>query len=258
MSSPGTPPKKKKSGGLKTLFTILVFIALFIAGIWLSSFIRQFFPANTTTTQQQASPSVAPTGSATTSAIPTATSSASSWKTYQVISGASKAPFAGVTFQLPPDVLAPICDGTGCASQGTYLAGGTRFTVAPRGAGQALADFRGRVVSDIGGVAFTTKPTTVAGLPATEFTGTFTGKTISGYGFSRMRGVMIELSATTSLEINHFAPNGIIADFALDEVTFDAILKTVKVSGTAATTPTKTPTPTIFQTTTPTATASGS
>lgn len=226
-----TQPQKKKNGCLSTIFTIIIFLALFIGGIWLSSFVRQFIPDNSTGDQQT---ETSPTPTMFTYPGITATSSASvaAWKTYDVISGTTKQPFAGVTFRLPPDVLSPICDGTGCASQGTYLPGGTRFTVAPRGTGQSLADFRGRVISDVGGISFTSKPTTVAGYPSTEFTGTFTGRTVSGYSFSRMRGVMIELTPTTSLEINHFTPNGIVADFASDDALFDEILKTVTVEGT--------------------------
>lgn len=232
------PPIKKKSGCLGTIFTIIIFLALFIAGIWLSSFARQFFPDTATT--EETNTLVTPT--ITTRQLSTASGSAIAdvWKTYEVISGTTKVQFGGVTYQLPSDVLAPVCDGTGCGSQGTYLPGGTRFTVAPRGTGQALRDFRGSVISDVGGISFTTQRTTVAGLPATEFTGVFTGRTVSGYGFSRMRGVMVELTPTTSLEVNHFTPNGIVADFAPDDVLFDAIVKTIKIAGSTVVTPTPT------------------
>ena len=228
---PPSLASNKKSGCLGTIFTIIIFLALFIGGIWLSSFVRQFFPSGTPIeeeTETSVIPTIPPERAATDSAA------VAVWKTYDVISGTTKQPFAGVTFQLPGDVLSPICDGTGCASQGTYLPGGTRFTVAPRGKGQALADFRGSVVSDVGGTAFMTKTTTVAGRPATEFTGTFTGRTVSGYGFGRMRGVMIELTSTTSLEVNHFSPSGIVADFAADDTLFDAILKTITMTPVAS------------------------
>jgi hypothetical protein len=261
MPSPSSSPVKR-SGCLGKLFTAIVFLALFIGGIWLSSFVRQFFPTNTPSSEQTentgAGPAVTPQQG--TTATGSAAVAVNGWKTYEVISGTTKAAFGGVTYQLPIDVLAPICDGTGCASQGTYLPGGTRFTVAPRGAGQALRDFRGSVISDVGGVSFTSKATTVAGRPGMEFTGVFTGRTISGYGFSRMRGVMIELTPTTSLEVNHFTPNGIVADFTADEKVFDAILKTIKIVGSATTsatlTPTRTPTPTTVNTVGPTATPS--
>jgi hypothetical protein len=249
----------KKVGCIGTVMTAIVFIVLFIGGIWLSSVVRQFVPSDTQTpTETQ---TTAPTGSpSATGPVATGSAAVAAWQTYEVISGITKTQFAGITFQLPSDVLSPICDGTGCASQGTYLPGGTRFTVAARGAGQALTDFRGSVISDVGGISFTTKPTTVAGLPATEFTGVFSGRTISGYGFSRMRGFMVEISPTTSLEINHFTPTGIVADFAADDTLFDAILKTIKIGGSASVSatlmPTRTPTPTIVSTT-PTATPSG-
>jgi hypothetical protein len=260
VSSAPSPNPKKKSGCMGMIMTGIIMAAIFILGIWLSTFVRQFFPQTTEPTQEVQT-TITPTGIATSSAV-TGSQVATNWKTYQVINGSTKQQFAGVTFQLPQEVLAPICDGSGCASQGTYLPGGTRFTVAPRGTGQALADFRGRVVSDVGGIAFSTKTSTIAGRPATEFSGTFTGSTISGYGFSRMRGFMIELGPTTSLEINHFTPNGITADFAKDDILFDSILKTIKVGGSAASvsatmTPTRTPTPTVIVTKTPVASPSG-
>lgn len=214
---------KRRSGCFGFMIKVILFAGLVVGGVWLSSFVRQFFTSESIDSTDQVENLTTPT---------TATGSAEveSWKMYTVISGTTKAPFAGVTFQLPLDVLSPICDGTSCASQGTYLPGGTRFTVAPRGVGQVLADVRGSAISDVSGVSFTSKPTTVAGLPATEFMGVFTGRTVSGYGFSQMRGVMIELTPTTSLEINHFTPNGIVADFAADDTLFDAILKTITVA----------------------------
>ncbi len=78
-----------------------------------------------------------------------------------------------------------------------------------------------------------------------------------------MRGIMIELTPTASLEVNHFTPNGIVADFAADDMLFDAILKTITIAGSApvtiTVTPTKTPTPTppAGGSTTPNATPSG-
>ncbi len=151
---PMSPPKKK-SGCLGTIMTVIIFLALFIGGIWAASFMRQFFPGSTPG-QQEEETFVTPTGATRPGA--TATGSAvAAWKTYEVISGTTKTPFGGVTYQLPPDVLSPICDGSGCASQGTYLPGGTRFTVAPRGTGQALRDFR-RVGKDAGKRDYAPRP----------------------------------------------------------------------------------------------------
>lgn len=222
--APAPKSEKKRPGCLRLITKIVLFLGFIVGGVWLSSNIRQF------TTQKDRQDTPTPTGVrsllvASLSAVPVNT-----WKTYDVISGTAKQPFRGVTFKLPPDVLSPICDGTSCSSQGTYMPGGSRFTVAPRGAGQNLADFRGTAIADVGGVTFTTKQVTVTGFPAMEFTGTFTGRTVSGYGFSAMRGVMIALTPTASLEINHFTPNGIVADFAADDTLFDEILKTVVVT----------------------------
>ena len=224
-SHPVTP--KKSSGCTRTVGIIFLVIVVFILGIWLSSFVRQFLPSGGgAATTEQPTPTEAPvsTQSAT-------VENTSSWKTYQVVSGITKLPIAGLSFTLPPDVLAPICDGTNCASQGTYLPGGTRFTVAPRGTGQVLPDYRGSVISDVGGIAFTTAPTTIAGHTAVEFTGSFTGRTVSGYAFTRMHGYMIALTDTTSLEINHFTPAGITADFAADETVFSQIVASLSFQG---------------------------
>ncbi len=228
-------PKKKSGSCLGTIGTIIVFLALFIVGVWLSSFLRQFIPSDTSSQTPNTAVQETPTP---TGFLENPNDPYASWKTYQVISGVTKQPIAGVSFKLPPDVLSPICDGTGCASQGTYLPGGSRFTVAPRGAGQALRDFRGSAISDVNGTIFTTKSSVVGGRQATEFTGTFTGSTVSGYVFSSMRGMMIELSDTVSLEINHFTPSGITSDFAQDDALFDTILKTLTFPGPTPTTAT--------------------
>ncbi len=239
------PPAPKKAGSvLGTILTGVIFLGLFAGGIWISSVIRQFLPASQQETSRLPTPTPLPGAL---NSVPNATNSADvnmQWKTYDVISGVTKLSFAGITFKLPTNVLSPICDGTGCASQGTYLPGGTRFTVAPRGSGEALADFRGSIISDVNGISFTTKKVTVGGRPATEFTGSFTGRTLAGYAFSKMRGVMIEITPNTSLEINHFTPNGVTADFVSDDTLFDSILTTVSIP--AALTPTTlTPTSTI-------------
>ena len=206
---------------------LIVFVLLFGVGIWLSSYVRQYMPKSVdvpfltpTRTVVKPTPSVS-TG------LPTPSLQVVSdvWKSYDVLSGTSKKPIEGVKIQLPPDVLSLICDGVNCASQGTFLPGGTRFTVAARGAGQLLPDFRGTVISDVGGITFVTKPMILLGQQAMEFTGIFTGRTISGYAFSKMRGVMVPITSTLSLEINHFTPSGITADFDADDKLFNEILQ---------------------------------
>lgn len=209
MPPPPPPPPAPKGSFFSTIGMIIVFIGLFGAGIWLSSFVRQLMPKAPATETQ-----IAPTAPATTPADPLA-----GWKTYDATSG--------VSFKLPPEVLSPICDTTTCMSQGTYLPGGTRFTVAPRGAGQPLTDFRGSAISDAGGIVFTTRDATVSAHAAKEFTGVFSGKTVSGYGFTQMRGYMIEVTPTLSLELNHFTPSGVTADFAADDTLFDQIVGTL-------------------------------
>jgi len=237
---------KKSSGCLRTVGIILLVVGIFILGIWLSSFVRQFLPTGggAAITQQPT-----PTESPVSTESATVGGNTSSWKTYQIISGITKAPVTGLSFSLPSDVLAPICDGANCASQGTYLPGGTRFTVAPRGTGQVLPDYRGTVISDVGGIAFTTNQTTVGGHAAVEFTGSFTGRTVSGYAFTKMHGYMIALTDTTSLEINHFTPAGITADFAGDDTLFSQIMASLTIPGNLSSTEKGavlvTPTPTV-------------
>jgi hypothetical protein len=217
------PPVKKKSSFLKTLGIIIAFIALFVIGVNLSSNIRQFLPngsgGNTETQSAGNQPVITPVASP-----------AAVWKTYDVISGVTKLAIAGVTFQLPSDVLSPVCDGVGCASQGTYLPGGTRLTIAPRGAGQVLRDFRGTVITDANGTTIPTKQLVLGQITATEYESSASGKTVSGYAFSRMRGVMIPLTNTLSVEVNHFTPSGITADFEKDDLLFNEILKTFTIT----------------------------
>jgi hypothetical protein len=192
---------------------ILVFLILFIAGILLSSYIRPFFSGRGT-------PTPTPTQ---TVATPTPVDPFAGWKTSTI---------AGLSYKLPPDVLAPACDGTGCISQGTYLPGGTRLTISPKTVTQSLSSLRGAVITDVAGTAFTSHDATVSGQTAIEFTGTFTGRTSGGYGFSQMHGFMIEVTPTATLEINHFTPAGITADWARDDELFNTIISTLTFSAT--------------------------
>ena len=79
-------------------------------------------------------------------------------------------------------------------------------------------------------MAFISNEATVSGHTAIEFTGTFAGRTSGGYGFTQMHGFMIEVSPAETLEINHFTPTGITADFAQDDVLFTQILSTLNFS----------------------------
>ncbi len=257
-----TVGKKSTSHTSQLFTTIIAFILLFLAGIWLSSSFRGLLPSNigdaiglSSATKTPTPTSIPKNGNP---AVPTTPSTTQAWKSYQVTSGVTKKPLDGVLFWLPSNVLSPVCDGIGCASQGSYLPGGTRFTVAARGVGQSLRDYRGTVISDVNGTTFTTKTVTIAGRQAQEFIGTFTGRTISGYAFTSMRGVMIPLTDTTSIELNHFIPSGITADFAKDDVLFDEILSKLDLSAGSvqkgSVIPSLTPTAALLKTASPTAT----
>ncbi|MEK7544198.1 MAG: hypothetical protein AAB557_04970 [Patescibacteria group bacterium] len=242
---------------------IFFFLLLFAVGVGLSVFLRQYLGSRPETPTPQTvvstpTPTVSPTPYVNELLSPTATPTAmiavpsSLWKTYPVISGTTKLPIPRLTFTLPPEVLAPVCDGGSCASQGTYLPGGSRFTVAPRGRGQLLVDARGNVgLTDASGKSFTIKQVTLTGgRKALEYTGDFQGSTVGGYTFTKMHGFMIEIDEGITLEMNHFAPSGLTVDFAGDEALFDKVV----VSVTSEKNPKITVTPTPIRVLTPTVT----
>jgi len=214
--------------------TVLFVVILFGLGVWLSVQLRSFFaPAETEpepvhvvtpyplsdTNQRdtEASPSVRPT-----------IRLASEWETYQVRGNGTA--FTGVTYTLPSNVSAPVCDGTSCVSQGTNLPGGTRFTVAARGKGQALPDFRGAILTDANGKEFAMEEMTIGAITGYGYEGSFTGKTGGGYMFSRMRGILIPIDDSLAVDFNHFAPVGVTTDFESDDRIFEQII-TSFVSG---------------------------
>lgn len=244
---PQPMPQKPHTSWGNRIGYLLLFILLFALGMWVSTIVRQYMPGSGPGTTLPV-----PTRSAR-QVIPTVSADPyAGWITYQVISGITRQPVAAVSFRLPPEMLAPICDGTGCPSQGTYLPGGTRLTVAARGAGQTLRDYRGAVVTDVLGQPFVTKDATTAGKMGVTFTGSFNGATQGGYAFSRMRGAMIPVSETLSIELNHFTPSGVTADFESDDLLFEKILKSINLESLPLPTPTTAVAPTV-----PTATSSG-
>lgn len=253
-SQPPATPSGRRSG----LFgNLLFFIVLFFVGIGLSLILRRYMSEGFGNLfSAAATPTPVPVAVVTQPSDPY-----EGWISYEVTSGATKLAILGISFKLPGDVLSPLCDGASCASQGTYLPGGSRFTVAARGIGQALTDFRAKLITDVAGHQFVQKDTTVAGRPAVEFTGTFTGKTVGGYSFTQMRGVMIEVTDSLSLEMNHFTPIGISSDFAADDAMFDKIVGSLEF-GASLTAPKASPTlpavsPTLPSEITPVATSSG-
>lgn len=221
---------------------IVVIVILIVLVVWLYPSLRQLLPGGLSQLPSIKT-QVTPTPIVTVAPDPYAT-----WKTYSVISGSTRKAVDGISFKLPPEVTELFCDGTNCSSQGTYLPGGTRFTVAVRGAGQILADYRGKIITDFGGKPFVSTPTTVGGRVGATFIGDFTGTTVTGYTFTKMRGVMISVTDTISLEVNHFSPIGVVSDFAADDVLFDKILNSFVFTGL--------PVPTLNVT--PQATSSGS
>ncbi len=243
------PPQK--SSNVPGIFgNIVLFAVLFALGVGASVFLRQYLAQP----EDEGSVTTKPEITATPTPIPTvSTDPFFDWKTYQPISGTTKQPVPGVTLKLPPDILTPICDGPSCTSQGTYLPGGTRFTVALRGKGQSLPTTAGAIMTDAGGREFIMKETSVSGLSSQEFTGLFAGTTGGGYTFAQIRGVVLHGPEGVSLEINHFTPTGVNANWDTDEALFDKIVGTVSF-GTIAQ-PTLMTTPVITPLTIPTATS---
>lgn len=235
-----TPPSYPVRSGGGPLQKIIAIVILFGVGLFGSIIVRQYLATGFTPGSSSVPRTPEEVGEL--ASTPTPEDPYAEWKTYEVMSGATKQPIAGVQFKLPPEVLEPICDGTTCISQGTYLPGGTRFTVAPRGKGQLLTDYRGKIITDLKGNEFVSTESAVATHPAISFSGDFIGSTVGGYAFSRMHGVMVEVTDTLSLEINHFTPSGVEADFATDDELFEKILKSLVIG--AAVTPTESPFPT--------------
>jgi hypothetical protein len=208
---------------------VLFFLLLFVIGVVGSTFVRPFldgvsfptFPAKTQKTNdpvETPAPRVVPADRT------------AGWGDYVINAGPHV-----LTYRLPPSVLPPICDGQTCPSEGTYLEGGTRLTVSSK-ITQPIINFAKLIVKDAGGRVFETKEATVSGLTAVDFSGTFTGQTTGGYSFTRMHGVMIMIAPTITVEINHFAPNGIAVDFDADDAMFTQILKTVNITSTSSAT----------------------
>lgn len=226
------PPAPHSFGSM--IGMILLFVILFGVGVGFSVMIRKYFAqqAPTLVNNERLTPTPIITPGVILTPTPTIVDPYAGWIPTSVISGTTKAAISGMSFKLPAEVLVPICDGGNCISQGTYLPNGSRFTVAARGKGQSLSDARGNIiVTDVSGKSFTTKPVTLLdGRRALEYSGLFSGTTVGGYTFSQMRGLMIEVDDSITLEMNHFTPSGVNADFTADDIVFDKIVASLIVT----------------------------
>ncbi|MEK7801314.1 MAG: hypothetical protein AAB276_02565, partial [Pseudomonadota bacterium] len=83
---------------------------------------------------------------------------------------------------------------------------------------------RGAILTDTTGKKFTMQQTTVGGKDVYEYIGNFAGSTSGGYSFTKMRGVLVPITTTTSVDFNHFAPTGITGDFGADDALFNEIV----------------------------------
>ncbi len=226
-------PTRRSSSVIRKLGNIVFFVALFIVGVWLSTILRTRLPTFVDIGSMPVAPA---TDQKPGEARPTPDPFAG-WRMQTVTSGVTKEAIPGVSFLLPVDVTTPECDAQ-CASQGMYLPGGTRFTVAARGKNQTLPFVRGGQLVDTTGKAFVTREATISGYLAHEYSGEFMGTTAGGFSFSKMRGVIIQLTEDFALELNHFTPSGSDADFAADDVLFDQVVSTVTYTGSVTPAPT--------------------
>lgn len=231
----------KKPRRLRWVGNLIFVILLFGLGIWLSSQLRFFVTEDVVTENGEESLIITPT---TTLSVTPKIALGDENKTQTVNVSAIGSVLRSVTYQLPQSVLRPTCDGSGCASSGTNLSGGTRFTVAARGKGERLPDFRGAILTDVNGKEFTMRQTMVGGKNVYEYIGDFTGRTGGGYQFTKMRGVLVPITDSLSVEFNHFAPFGVVTDFVADDVLFEKIIASVNIPAIVALTPTLKPTTT--------------
>jgi hypothetical protein len=228
VSHSNVTPSNKSSR--KMMGNILFFVILFGLGIWLSLQLRSFLSPPAPVTQIAPSPTVVSVPTLTPFSSASSSASIAGWIAYQVVSGSTKKVMPGVVYKLPASVEAPVCDGSNCPSLGTNLPGGTRFTVAARGKGYTLPDFRGAILTDASGHQFTMKQSIVGGKAVYEYVGDFTGRTGGGYNFSKMRGVLVPVTDLVSVEFNHFAPVGATTDFAADDALLDQVISTFDTS----------------------------
>lgn len=234
VDEPRLPSGRIRKRG-KILPTLLLVIVLLAIGVGISLIIRQFtndIPSISTFVPGMPGSVTATPSVPAQTASPTPNPDAmEGWRTESVFTGTANVAYPGVTYRLPADILTPICDGALCVSRGTYLPGGTRFTVSFKTETKTADEFLHTVVTDAASNAFDTQEASMAGRPARTYAGSFAGQTTGGYQFTRLAGIMILLPDNRVLEFNHFSPLGLNADFTSDEALFQKIVGTVKIGG---------------------------
>lgn len=236
LKTPELPPKRS---GMPFLLKTFLLAGLFVAGIAVSSFFRPFitnfmtkFETPNSTVNDNKPPVISESQNMNTKTTDTPTvtrsqipKSLAEGFVYEILSSSNE--HIGATVLLPDGVVEPICDGSGCASYGTYLPGGTRLTFAYKAYPKAIEGFSRAIITDASGKSFSAGDASVSGKLAREYNGEFVGITTGGYRFNRMHGYMIQLTPAKTLEINHFTPSGITADFTSDEKIFSQIIQSL-------------------------------
>ncbi len=276
-TKPVPKPVKAAKSIVNVIVIILIFVVLFGVGIFASMAFRQImpngiqFPVGGGAAKDEITPLPTPQivpedqlpVSTQSGIVPTKFPQNIS-QNVLMVGGKSAVP--GLNFVLPATVAALSCDGNNCASQGAYLPGGSRFTIAARGKGQGLPITKGAKLVDSSGKAFDMSDQVVAGFTVRQFVGNTSGSTMNGFTFSKIRGNILTLSNDLELEMSVFAPAGQIVSWENDNKLFDQIVASVIYDSTQGSTvltltPTRTlsstptiSTPTVTSTSTPTPT----
>lgn len=230
-----TPELSPKSGNQtyqtrsKSRFPILFFVFLFAAGLGVAYFFGTHPTLPVINLSKPGLPGVNQAKPITTPIIknPTTTPTANDIESW-ISADLNGLGLTGWGIKLPPETAGLQCDGSSCPSKGTYLPGGTRFTVYSQKLTAADSDFTRTIITDAAGRAFDSNIATVSGKPAIDFSGIFVGTTTGGYSFTQMKGVLILIAPKTALGLNHFSPNGITADFAKDDIVFTQIIQSLR------------------------------
>lgn len=130
---PVEQPIPKKTSLLSVIKNIVLLGILFVIGYILSGVIRNAINTSKTTnvapTPTPVTLSTLSNQEATDSTLMTITNpnttgtESAAWKQYNPINGTTRKPIDTIQFSLPSTILPPVCDGSACGSQGTYLPG---------------------------------------------------------------------------------------------------------------------------------------
>lgn len=224
---PSNPPNGVKNDGrhLGAIAPIVGVVLLFGVGIGISMFVNYLNNSRISTVNKSGPESGREIIPPITPAAPV--NQYEAWKDFEIANPTDKSVLAAI--KIPPEMLPPICDGRTCASQGTFMPGGTRFTVSVRQGIMNEAEFATLTMTDMSGQPFETKSASEGAVRQKTYTGSFIGTTASGYKFTQMYGRVYWIGPGQVLEINHFSPSGINVDMAGDRQLFTKITNSLEI-----------------------------